>query len=95
MQIVIDIDEKLYDNLKTIGLKGDEVYRLLMAVKNGIILLRGHGRLVDADKSDDTIIRLNEDGWDITRNEYKLIDRVIFELPTVIEAEADGDDDNG
>ena len=40
-------------------------------------------RLIDADSLDETITRLNEQDWGITRNEYKLIDRVIFEMPTV------------
>ena len=52
-------------------------------------------RLIDADSLDETITRLNEQDWGITRNEYKLIDRVIFEMPTVdvldkIRAEIDG-----
>lgn len=40
-------------------------------------------RLIDADKLDDTIMRLNEEGWEITRAEYKRIDGVVFEMPTV------------
>lgn len=40
-------------------------------------------RLIDADKLDDTIIRLNEEDWQITRYEYKRIEGVIFEMPTV------------
>lgn len=39
-------------------------------------------KLVDIDKLDDTIVRLNQDGWDITRNEYKRIADVLFEMPT-------------
>ena len=40
-------------------------------------------RLVDADKLDDLIVDLNEKGWEITRGEYKRIDRVVFEMSTV------------
>ena len=40
-------------------------------------------RLIDADKLNDVIQRLNDKGWGITRKEYKLIDRVLFEFPTV------------
>ena len=40
-------------------------------------------RLVDADALDDLICQLNEEGHEITRNEYKMIDNILFELPTV------------
>ena len=39
-------------------------------------------RYIDADAQDDVIQRLNESGWNITRADYKLIDRVLFEFPT-------------
>lgn len=45
-------------------------------------------RLIDADSLDNTIHRLNEQGWDITRSEYKRIDGVVFEMPTVCDIEA-------
>ena len=51
MQIVIDINEHLYKIIKTLGLvieDGDAV-AVSEAIKNGIPLLRGHGRLIDAD----------------------------------------------
>ena len=40
-------------------------------------------RLIDADALETVITQLNENGWEITRNEYKLIDRVLFEIPTI------------
>ena len=40
-------------------------------------------RLIDADKLDDVVIGLNQKGWAITRNEYKRIDGILFEFPTV------------
>ena len=40
-------------------------------------------RLIDADAVDDVIQTLNENGWHITRDEYKRIDRILFEIPTV------------
>lgn len=41
-------------------------------------------RLIDADDLDRVILELNtERGCKITRNEYKLIDRVLFEFPTI------------
>lgn len=41
-------------------------------------------RLIDADALDDVITRLNfNENWGITRGEYKLINSVLFEFPTV------------
>ena len=42
-------------------------------------------RLIDADVLDDIIQILNEKDWGITRSEYKLIDSVLSEFPTVEE----------
>ena len=39
-------------------------------------------RYIDADMFDDTVLTLNERGWNITRGEYKLMDGVLFEMPT-------------
>ena len=57
-------------------------------------------RLIDADALDDLICQLNEEGHEITRNEYKMIDNILFEFPTVcdleqIRAEIDGIEING
>ncbi len=41
-------------------------------------------RLIDADALDSVVLRLNiKENAQITRGEYKLIDSVIFEFPTV------------
>ena len=42
-------------------------------------------RLIDADALDDVIQILNEKNWGITRGDYKMIDAVLFEFPTVEE----------
>ena len=48
MQIVIDIPEDLYKaNIN--GLNAEEVWNLRVAIKDGILLPKGHGRLIDAD----------------------------------------------
>lgn len=44
-------------------------------------------RYIDADALESIVQSLNEDGLEITRHEYKIIDRVIFEFPTVDIAE--------
>ena len=40
-------------------------------------------RLINVDALDKTVQRLNEMGAGITRNEYKRIDGILFEMPTV------------
>lgn len=56
MQIVIDIDEDLYDTIKNLEVfittqrSGKRIINgSINAIKNGIRLPKGHGRLVDAD----------------------------------------------
>lgn len=44
---------------------------------------KGHGRLIDEKTLDDTIERLNT----LTRYEYKIIGNILFEMPTILEAE--------
>lgn len=56
MQIVIDIDEDLYDTIKNLEVfittqrSGKRIINgSINAIKNGIRLPKGHGRLIDAD----------------------------------------------
>lgn len=42
-------------------------------------------RLIDADSLENVVTRLNANGRGITRHEFKLIDSVIFEFPTIEE----------
>ena len=56
-----------------------------------------HGDLVDRGALEDTVLRLNfpeeypsddvAESWEITRNQYKMIDNVLFQMPTVIPAD--------
>lgn len=40
-------------------------------------------RLIDADQLEDVVTKANEQGFDITRYEFKRIELVLFEFPTV------------
>lgn len=102
MQIVIDIDEEIYNHMKErfmYGYADTELGKVGFAVRNGIPLPKGHGDLVDRGMQDDVIIRLNKDviirlnkdDWQITMGEYKKFDRILFEFPVVIPADKDGD----
>lgn len=49
MQIVIDIPEPMIEFINKIGIcRAEHVRRLEKAIKNGIPLPKGHGRLIDA-----------------------------------------------
>lgn len=39
--------------------------------------------LIDRQTINNTVIRLNEEGWEITRYEHKRITNVLCEMPTV------------
>ena len=52
MQIVIDIDDKIYNeymNLATGRIPTYKACDIAWVLKNGTILPKGHGRLIDAD----------------------------------------------
>ena len=38
-------------------------------------------KYIDAEQLEDVVTDLNSKGWGITRNDFKLIDRVLFEFP--------------
>ena len=60
-----------------------------------LIAVPEHGRLIDADALDDICRIINEREYEtgayITRGDYKIIDRVLFEFPTIIPADKDGE----
>lgn len=51
MEIVIKINDKLYERIKYLEPKADTMLdKLMRAVKNGTPLPKGHGRIADIDK---------------------------------------------
>lgn len=59
MKIVIDIDEEIYNHMKErfmYAYTNTELDKVGLAVRNGIPLPNGHGRLIDADDIDNHII---------------------------------------
>ena len=53
MQILIDVDEKIYNeymNLATGRIPTYKACDIAWVLKNGTILPKGHGRLIDADE---------------------------------------------
>lgn len=50
------------------------------------------GKWIDYDSLDDTVARLNKEGWGITRYEYKRIQGVLFEMATNCGAKMESED---
>ena len=84
MQIVIDIPEEVYNDIKD-GYYTDNMRKMGIAIGNGTVL-EPHGRLIDADAQD-----LQAELWTFTR--YTGIDEMPYEdatqainnAPTILE----------
>ena len=95
MQIVIDIDDNLYTRLFD---NGDEyvadMRRACVAIRKGVPLPKGHGRLKDADKIANKVNVL-KNNWNRNGNEYEsgryesydYAIGTINDAPTIIEAD--------
>ena len=82
MQIVIDIPEEIYEEIKTTK----SIYRtgakvLCNAIVNGTPIPKGHGRLIDAD----TIYLIDEDF--LYQSDYVVAEGAVDNAPTIIEAD--------
>ena len=81
MQVVIDIDDKLYNRIKCLEPKSNTMLDGLMrSVQNGIPLPRGHGRLIDESKIEKCyLLPINCIGVKVLRTD----------APTILEAESE------
>jgi len=88
MQIVIDIPEKFYREIKD-GRSADNLIN--NAVRKGTPLPKGHGRLIDADE---IIHLINEiEAEDREEELYHLfLKTVLTDAPTIIEADTESED---
>ena len=92
MKIVIDIPEDVYTRLFDNGIQDneiavDDVCEMARALRLGIPLPKGHGRLIDADKLELDDGYSNYDGY-----YYKYSQSQIYNAPTVLEAEVNADE---
>ena len=92
-QIVIDISNDTYNRCKNerVGLLPFDIHEVCNAIKNGTVLSKGHGRLVDADTLQRTYCEDNCGARKCT----DAMDRCVFigavlEAPTIIEADKEG-----
>lgn len=97
MQIVIDIDEeyiKQIDRIRfLIGGKEDRSLQInvINAIKNGTLLPKGHGRLIDADAVFDKM-QSTFDMQDLYLPIH-LKELIVDEMPTIIEADKSESED--
>ena len=101
MQLVIDIDDELYDYIRTeeydehLDKRFD--YQIRFSVKNGKPIKKGHGRIGDLDKLDNKLKRMQSrhaDPIDVTGNAIAcgiaLARDVIDNAPIIIKADKMG-----
>lgn len=100
MQIVIDIDDKLYSRIKYLEPRADTMLdELMRSVQNGTPLPKGHGRLGDLDALEKEMINgikagNYEDGYDNYSHINNIDDCVecVKYADTIIEADAESGD---
>ena len=80
MQIIIDIDEWVIDWIRKDGDIPQNYYeQFQQAFINGVILLKGHGRLIDENEAIKSLFDYHKD--------KKTIGQCINDTPTVLEAD--------
>jgi hypothetical protein len=85
MQIVINLDDKLYNRIKYLEPRANSMLdELMRSVQNGTLLPKGHGRLIDADEIlNHAHIEEDEDG-DIFVKKWYCIEKDVFDNALVL-----------
>lgn len=93
MQIVIDIPENVYKATQIIKSKYQDVIQIpLDSIRNGIVLPKGHGDLIDRSKLEPDCYELEIHDGDDWRNEYCGVSLMQIEQDTEVIVKADGGD---
>lgn len=90
MQIVIDINEEIFNKLPDAELGSNVIEDVLEAVENGTVLPKGHGRLIDADKAvrEENSKLVDFETTNTRDRSYCRYARIILnDAPTIIEAD--------
>lgn len=90
MQIVIDISEEVYNHFEELGYMATAI-KIVQALNKGVVLPRGHGRLIDADalKMDK---RVCGDRY-LSGSPLFVANEVIEQAPTIIEADKEAENE--
>jgi len=87
MQMIVDIDDNLYNRIKYLEPKADTMLDALMrSVQNGTPLPKGHGRLIDEER-----ISLSGIHFKTERDHAMMIGRLNSAI-TIIEADNERED---
>ena len=94
MQIVIDIPERTYEQLKFLREQGFDGFETVIdkAVANGTPLPKEHGRLIDADALIKQLEAMANNRWNIQVGASKGLEEaidIVDDAPTIIEAESE------
>ena len=92
MQIVIDIDEKIYNeymNLATGRIPTYKACDIAWILKNGTVLPKGHGDLIERDKLE--YLKAIHDAKYGYISWIDAIEKIKHSAPTIIEADKEGD----
>jgi len=90
MQVVIDIDDNLYTRLFDNGENYvADMRRACVAIRKGVTLPKGHGRLIDADEFEKTADKKFECITSPLLNHIQTYDvyNLLEAIPTIIEAD--------
>ena len=88
MQIVIDIDEKIYNEYMNLATGRIPIYKacdIAWVLKNGTVLPKGHGELIDRDKIEYLKAIHDAKYGYITWGDA--IEKIKHSAPTIIEAD--------
>lgn len=91
VEVVIRIPKRTYDRVSERGIiaYGDDAYYIGHAIKNGTVLPKGHGRLIDADA-----INIHDVSPTYGMEVYGVTQDDIEYEPTVIEADREVQDES-
>ena len=85
MKLIIDISERAYESIKSCGYVSCD-FNMIKAIREGIPLPKGHGRLVDADT-----LKKKAFSQDWFENIVNVED--IDNVPTIVEADTERSED--
>ena len=96
VEVMIRIPKRTYDRVSERGIiaYGDDAYYIGHAIKNGTVLPKGHGRLIDADEVSKGKFHFEcECDCAVCSHSRNCECDLINSIPTVIEADKVGDAD--
>ena len=86
MKIVIDLDEKYYNDIKNSPTASNySTLYALFGIRNGTPLPKGHGRLIDAD-----LLKNQFPMW-VDNSPHIVVNNMISKAPTIIEANTESE----